>query len=333
MDVFIRNMMIRFYLVCKKLQDAQLVFDETCELDVMSWDSLYVFEKMPERNEVSRNSLIGGLVRFGCLDDAQWLFTHMPKRNLVSWGVTISGYAQHRQPMEALVLLGEMELLNQKPNAAVLVSVLSDSSQLGVLDHWVWIHSYIKRNHTNFDSIITAALNDVYEKCGNINLAMQVFHSSREKYVSAYTSAISGLALNVQSEEAPLVFVSLHWKVSVLIKPDLDHYACMVDPLGRAGLLEEAERFIDCMPINPDHVIWGALLGACRIHRNIEMGQRVGSFLIESDRDHGGRYILLSNIYAESGKGDDAEEVMRTMRRRRIKQVPGSSLIKVDGVV
>ncbi|XP_043710500.1 pentatricopeptide repeat-containing protein At5g66520-like [Telopea speciosissima] len=380
MDGFVRNSMIQFYSICEKLQDAQLVFDEVDELDVVSWNSLIaaylrngeisgaldVFEKMPERNEVSWNSLISGLVRVGYLDDAQQLFTHMPKRNLVSWVVMISGYAQHRQPMQALALFREMQLLNQEPNAAVLVSILSACSQLGALDHGVWIHSYIRRNQTNFDSIISAALIDMYAKCGNINLAMQVFHSSREKDVSAYTTTISGLALNGQSKEALLLFEQMksegitldsisftavlcacshmgsvekgfHYFNSMLdvhrIKPDLDHYACMVDLLGRAGLLEEAERFIACMPIKPDHVIWGAFLGACRIHGNIEMGQRVGSFLIESDRDHDGRYIILSNIYAESGKGDDAEEVMRTMRRRRIKRVPGSSLIEVDGVV
>ncbi|KAJ4969464.1 hypothetical protein NE237_016165 [Protea cynaroides] len=380
MDAFVRNSMIQFYSVCEKLQDAQLVFDEAGELDVVSWNTLvyaylrngeisvalHLFEKMPERNEVSWNSLIGGLVRIGYLDDAQRLFTHMPKRNVVSWVVMISGYAQHGQPMQALTLFREMQLLNQEPNAAVLVSVLSACSQLGALDHGIWIHSYIQRHHTSIDSIISAALIDMYAKCGNIKLAMQVFHSSREKEVSAYTAAISGLALNGQSKEALSLFEQMkiegitpdgisftavlcacshmgsvekgfHYFNSMLdvhrIKPDLDHYACMVDLLGRAGLLEEAERFIASMPINPDHAIWGALLGACRIHGNIEMGRRVGSFLIESDQGHDGRYILLSNIYVESGKGDDAEEVMRTMRRRRIKRVPGSSLIEVDGVV
>ncbi|KAH7572065.1 hypothetical protein JRO89_XS04G0196200 [Xanthoceras sorbifolium] len=117
------------------------------------------------------------------------------------------------------------------------------------------------------------------------------------------------------------------------IRPELDHYACMVDLLGRAGLLKEAESFIDSMPMEPDIVIWGTLLGACRVHANAEMGLRVGNMLIESDQNHDGCYILLSNIYAESRKGEDAEEVRNTMRKRKIDQVPGCSLIEVDGVV
>ncbi|KAI3957299.1 hypothetical protein MKW92_004196, partial [Papaver armeniacum] len=117
------------------------------------------------------------------------------------------------------------------------------------------------------------------------------------------------------------------------IKPELDHYTCMVDLLGRAGLLEEAERFINTMPITPDNVTWGALLSACRTHSNAEMGQRVGNYLIESDPGHDGRYVLLSNIYAVSSKGDCVEEIQRTMRRRRIKRVPGCSSIEVDGIV
>ncbi|KAI3911768.1 hypothetical protein MKW92_012302, partial [Papaver armeniacum] len=117
------------------------------------------------------------------------------------------------------------------------------------------------------------------------------------------------------------------------IKPELDHYTCMVDLLGRAGLLEEAERFINTMPITPDNVIWGALLSACRTHSNAEMGERVGNYLLESDPGHDGCYVLLSNIYAVSSKGDCVEEIQRTMRRRRIKRVPGCSSIEVDGIV
>ncbi|KAK9275962.1 hypothetical protein L1049_023237 [Liquidambar formosana] len=380
MDVFVSNSVIQLYSVCGKLDDARRVFDESIKLDVVSWNSmingyvkygdiseaLNMFKEMPERNDVSWNSILGGLVKYGCLDDAYRVFVEMPQRNLVSWVVMISGYAQNGQPKEALALFREMQSLAQEPNSAILVSVLSACSQLGALDHGSWVHSYIKKKHMRMDSILSTALIDMYAKCGSIELAMQVFSSSREKDVSAYTAAISGLAMNGRSNKALQLFEQMKGEgispdsisyIAVLcacshvgcvekgfeyfasmsdvhgIRPELDHYACMVDLLGRAGLLEQAESFITSMPITPDNVIWGALLGACRVHGNAEIGQRVGNLLLKSDQYHDGRYILLSNIYAESMKEKDSEEVRKTMRRRKIKRVPGCSLIEMNGVV
>ncbi|XP_034699437.1 pentatricopeptide repeat-containing protein At5g66520-like [Vitis riparia] len=380
MDVFVRNSIIRFYSVCGRLDDARWVFDESSELDVVSWNSmidgcirngnileaLSLFSKMTERNDISWNSLLGGLVKFSCMDDAYRFFVEMPQRNMVSWVVMISGYAQNGQPKEALALFREMQMLDQEPNSATLVSVLSACSQLGALDHGRWVHCYIGKKCVRVDSILSAALIDMYAKCGSIDLAMQAFSTSRKRDVSAYTAAISGLAMNGCSEEALQLFEQMkgegispdgvsyiavlcacshagwvekgfHYFASMSdvhgIRPELDHYACMVDLLGRAGLLEEAEKFVASMPIKPDNVIWGALLGACRVYGNAEMGQRVGSLLVESDQNHDGRYILLSNIYAESMKGEDAEQIRKTMRRRKVNRVPGCSLIEVAGFV
>ena len=377
-DVFVRNSIIRFYSVCGKLDDARMAFDESSELDVVSWNSmidgcirngdileaLSLFSKMPERSNISWNSLLGGLVKFGRLDDAYWVFLEMSQRNIVSWVVMISGYAQNGKPKEALALFREMQMLDQEPNSAILVSVLSACSLLGALDHGHWVHCYIQKKCVRVDSILSSALIDMYAKCGSIDLAMQVFNTSRERDVSAYTAAISGLAMNGCSKEALHLFDQMksegispdgvsyiavlcacshagwvekgcHYFASMSdvhgIRPELDHYACMVDLLGRAGLLEKAEKFVASMPIKPDNVIWGALLGACRVYGNAKMGERVGSLLVESDKTHDGRYILLSNIYAESMKGEDAEQIRKTMRRRKIKRVPGCSLIEIDG--
>ncbi|KAJ7955976.1 Pentatricopeptide repeat [Quillaja saponaria] len=380
MDVFVRNSVIQFYSVCGKLDDARWVFEESNELDVVSWNSmingyirngdiseaLQLFSKMPQRSNVSWNSILSGLVKFGCLDDMYKVFMEMPQRNLVSWAVIISGYAQNGRPREALTLFRKMLLSNQEPNSAVLVSVLSACSQLGALDHGNWVYSYIQKNGIMIDSILCAALIDMYAKCGNVNLAMQVFCSSKERNVSSYTATISGLAMNGHGEEALLLFEGMKSEgispdsisfVAVLcacshmgcvekgfdyfismfddygIRPELDHYACMVDLLGRAGLLDEAEKFIASMPFAPDNVIWGALLGACRVHGNIEMGQRVGNLLMGSDQNHDGRYVVLANMYAEYMEGVNAEEVRETMRRRKVKRVPGCSMIELGGLV
>lgn len=380
MDVFVRNSLIRFYSVCGRLDDARWMFDESSEPDLVSWNSmidgcirngnileaLNLFSKMPERNDISWNCLLGGLLKLGCTDDAYWVFVEMPHRNIVSWVVMISGYAQNGQPKKTLDLFREMQLLNKEPNSAILVSVLSACSQLGALDHGRWVHCYIQKKCIRVDSILSAALIDMYAKCGSIDLAMQVFSTSRKRDVSAYTAAVSGLAMNGYSKEALHLFEQMksegispdgvsyiavlcacshagwvekgfHYFASMSdvhgIRPELDHYACMVDLFGRAGLLEEAEKFVASMPIKPDNVIWGALLGACRVYGNAKMGKRVGNLLLESDQDHDGHYILLANIYAESMKGEDAEKVRKTMKRRKIERAPGCSLIEVDGFV
>ncbi|KAI4335220.1 hypothetical protein L6164_013887 [Bauhinia variegata] len=380
LDGFVRNSMIQFYSVCGKLDDARWVFDESDELDVVSWNSmisgyikngdmseaLHLFGKMPEKSEVSWNGVLSGLVKFGSLDDAYKVFMDMPRRNVVSWLVMISGYAQNCRPKDALTLFRKMLTSHQEPNAAVLVSVLSACSQLGALDHGNWIYSYIQKNHIQIDSMLSATLIDMYAKCGTVDLAMQVFYSSKERSVSSYTAAISGLAMNGHGEEALQLFEQMkiegispdsvsfiavlcacshlgwvekgfHYFDSMFddygIIRELDHYACMVDLLGRAGLLEEAEKFIASMPMKPDNATWRALLGACRVHRNLDMGKRVGKMLLECDKSHDGHYILLANIYAESTKGVIAEDIRKTMRGRKVKQVPGCSLIELGGVV
>ncbi|KAK9137160.1 hypothetical protein Sjap_007754 [Stephania japonica] len=379
-DVCVCNSIIQFYSVCGEVGFAQQVFDESVVVDVVSSNSMLsgylrngeivkaldVFDKIPERNAVSWNSVIGGLVKFGYLDEARQLFDEMPERNLVTWVVMISGYSKNGQPSEALGFFREMQLLGGKPNSAVLVSVLSACSQLGALDSGKWVHYYIQKNLIKIDAILSAALIDMYAKCGSVAPAMQVFESSKETNVSNYTALISGLAINGRSEESIQYFEQMrsegikpdhiscmailsacshmgwvqkgfHYFNTMVdvygIEPELDHYACMVDLLSRAGLLEEAERFISTMPIEPDNAIWGALLNGCRIYGNAKVGERVGNLLIESDRYHDGRYVLLSNIYAESSKGHSLEEIQKAMRRRRIKRAPGSSSIELGGVV
>ena len=215
------------------------------------------------------------------------------------------------RPKEALARFIEMPSLDNEPNCAVLVCVLSACSQLGALDLGNWVYFYIRKRALMIDSILSAALIDMYGKCGSIELAMQVFDNLKHECVSMYTAMISGLAMNGRSDEALQPFECMLTKgilpnsvayVAVLsacshegwvdkgicylnlmsdvygIRPELDHYACMVDLLGRAGKLEEAEKFIASMPVKPDNAIWGALLGACRVHANAEWAGELGSY-------------------------------------------------------
>lgn len=330
--------------------------------------ALLLFDRMPERNTVSWNSMVAGLVRNGRLDTARCLFDGMTERNLVSWTVMISGYAQSGQPKEALSLFREMQLVHREPSTSAIVSALSAASQMGALNHGKWIHAYVRRERVRMEPSLSTAIVGMYANCGSIELAMQLFQSLKppEKDLSTYTAAIFGLAMNGHGGEALRLFEQMRSeglepdRVSYLavlcgcnhmgwvdrgfyyfrsmvgeggIEAELDHYACMVDLLGRAGRLKEAEEFISSMPLEPDNVIWRSLLNACRVHGDAELGRRVGEFLIESDRLHDGPYIALSNILAECRNAGSAERVRQAMRSRSIKRVPGFSSIEVNGVV
>ncbi|CAA6654124.1 unnamed protein product [Spirodela intermedia] len=361
-DVCARNSLIRFYSSCGAMEEARRVFDEAGAggIDVVSWNSLIdgcLNNGDVAEEPVSWNSMVTGLVRNGRLDAARCLFDGMTERNLVSWTVMISGYTQSGQPKEALSLFREMQLVHRELNTSAIVSALSAASQMGSLNHGQWIHAYVRRKRVRMEPSLSTAIVGMYANCGSIELAMQLFQGFKppEKDLSTYTAAIFGLAMNGHGGEALQLFEQMRSeglepdRVSYLavlcgcnhmgwvdrgfyyfhsmvdedgIAAELDHYACMVDLLGRAGHLKEA----------PDNVIWRSLLNACRIHGDAELGRRVGEFLIESDRLHDGPYIALSNILVECKNMGSAERVRQTMRSRSIRREPGFSSIEVNGV-
>lgn len=117
------------------------------------------------------------------------------------------------------------------------------------------------------------------------------------------------------------------------IEPSFKHYGCLVDALGRAGLLEEALEVIRSMPMNPDAVMWGTLLSACWRHENIEIGQWVAKKIIELDPSESCSHVLMSNAYAASGHFEEAIQERVLMKEKQVKKQPGCSSIEVNGVV
>jgi pentatricopeptide repeat protein len=109
------------------------------------------------------------------------------------------------------------------------------------------------------------------------------------------------------------------------LEPNIKHYGCMVDLLGRAGRLEEAEELVRGMPMKADFVIWGTLLAACRTHGNVEIGERAAKSLARLEPSHGAGRVLLSNIYADAGRWEDAFSIRRAMQIQRVKKSPGCS--------
>jgi len=259
-----------------------------------------------------------------------------------------------------------MQLAGVEPNNVTMVSVLSACAVLGALETGKWVHSYIRRKRLPLAIILGTALVDFYAKCGCIDDAVEAFKSMPVKNSWTWTALIKGMATNGRGREALELFSSMRKAsieptdvtfIGVLmacshsclveegrrhfdsmtqdygIKPRVEHYGCIVDLLGRAGLVDEAYQFIRTMPIKPNTVIWRALLSSCVVHKNFEIGEEALKQIISLNPNHSGDYILLSNIYASVGQWKDAAMIRKEMKDKGIEKIPGCSLIELDGVV
>ncbi|XP_068650753.1 pentatricopeptide repeat-containing protein At1g08070, chloroplastic-like [Aristolochia californica] len=205
----------------------------------------------------------------------------------------------------------------------------------------------------------------MYSKCGRIDLAYKLFEEIRDKDSVSWNTIISGFALHGFGDRALELFSLMQIKgmepddltfIGVLsacshsglvqeglhcfrtmekrykISPKLEHYGCIVDLLGRAELLKEAEEFIAEMPMKPNGAIWGALLSSCKAHRNIDLCEEAANELLLIEPGNDGVYVLLSNIFAGRKEWDKVRKVRRLMHERGIKKKPGCSSIMIDGV-
>ncbi|KAI3953644.1 hypothetical protein MKW98_017468 [Papaver atlanticum] len=346
---YVRNKLIHLYSISGSIADARKLFDKSTDLDIVTWNSmLEAYADGKDRESLHK------------------LFHEMPYRDVVSWNTVIGFYVQVGEFKEAVEMFRQMQEKGQLANRVTLISVLSAVAHLGALAQGSWLHSYIDKNHINLDENLGSALINMYAKCGCLDGAIQAFENTSKKSVDTWNSMISGFAANGQSSKVIGLFAKMESlrvqpnaitfscvlnacshgglveegvkyfrKMSEIykIKPDIAHYGCMVDLFSRAALFDRAEDIIRTMPMKPDKVMWKALLGACRNHRNFEVGERAGLKLIELAPDDHASYVLLSNIYAIAEKWEGVHRVRKMMWERGIKKIPGCSSIELDGVV
>ncbi|XP_042514680.1 pentatricopeptide repeat-containing protein At1g08070, chloroplastic-like [Macadamia integrifolia] len=327
-------------------------------------DAFRLFQQVPSPNVITWTTLVFGFSSNGDISAAREVFERMPERDVVSWNAMISSYVQNHDPFEALQLFRRMLAENVKPNSTTVCGALSACGSLGALETGKWIHVYINKSRFQLDPFLGSALIDMYSKCGITELAVEVFGCLKEKTLCTGNALINGLAMNGNAEQAldlfnkmvndkgfrpdEVTFVGVllacshggfldegrrHFYGTMKeygITPVLEHYACMVDLLSRSGLLMEAEEVIRNMPITPDVVVWRALLGGCRLHKNVELADKI---VLEMEAQGSGDYVLLSNLYASVGRWEDVEKVRKFMRHRGIKKIPGCSSIEVDNTI
>ncbi|TVU48268.1 hypothetical protein EJB05_07898, partial [Eragrostis curvula] len=323
-----------------------------------------LFDESPVKDLVSWNVMITAYAKRGEMALAKDLFDRAPDRDVVSWNAMISGYVSCGSHKRAMELFEQMQSMGEKPDIVTMLSLLSACADSGDLDVGQRLHSYLSErfSRTGLTTVIGNALVDMYAKCGNMKSALEVFWSMRDKDVSTWNSIIGGLALHGHVIESIDVFEKMLMGsirpdeitfVAVLvacshggmvdkgreyfnlmqqiyrIEPNIKHYGCMVDMLSRAGLLKEAFEFISKMKIEPNSVIWRTLLGACRIHGEIELAEYANRELLKARSDASGDYVLLSNIYASVGEWLGSEKMRKLMDDSGVNKEAGHAV--VDG--
>ncbi|XP_057848006.1 pentatricopeptide repeat-containing protein At3g26782, mitochondrial-like [Cryptomeria japonica] len=329
-----------------------------------------IHQKVIERSFLSdvvlATALIDMYAKCGNIQMACKLFDNIPERNMVSWTAIITGCAQNGLVEKALDLFKQMQLEGIKADSSTFASILPACGKLGVLENGTEIHQKIIEIGFLSDIVVVNSLIDMYAKCGNIQKARQVFDNMHQSNVVSWTAMIAGYAMHGYSMDAlklfelmkhsgtnpnhisfiAVLFACSHAGLvdvgckyfneiseSCCITPTMDHYACMVDLLGRAGYVKETLNFIIKIPIKPDVVVWMCLLGTCRTQKNIGLGEFVATILFELDPKNTSPYVLLSNMYAEIGRWVDNQKVRKFMKEKSIKKIPGCSWIEVDKMV
>lgn len=345
----VKNVLVTLYSKCAKVDTARRIFDEIRLKDPVSW-----------------NAILSGYVNCGRVDDALEIFKQMPQKSQLTWMVMISGLVQNGLPEEALRLFSQMRDGNLKPCDYTFAGAIAACGEVGALQNGKQLHAQLIQ--IGFESSNSAgnSLLTMYAKCGAVELAHLVFvvmpnvdsiswnamiaalgqHGHGSEAVELYHQMIAeGLCpdritfLTILSacNHAGLVDEGIRYFESMErdygITPGEDHYARLIDLLGRAGRIAEAKDVIKSMPFEPTSAIWEAILAGCRIHGDMDLGIYAAEKLFEMIPHHDGTYILLCNIYSAVGRWEDAARVRKLMKDRGVKKEPGCSWIEISNKV
>ncbi|GMH06705.1 hypothetical protein Nepgr_008545 [Nepenthes gracilis] len=328
--------------------------------------SYQIFSQMLERDVVTWTSMVGAYARASRLQDACQVFYKMSPKNTISWTSLISCFAQNGRGNEALDLFDQMQEEGISPNGFTYVSVLGACADQALIEKGKQLHNHIIRCGTMSDLLnvyINNALMNMYCKCGDMRSARMLFDRMPRKDIISWNSIITGLAHNGHSLKSFEVFAkmreagvkpSLFTFLGLLsacshaglifealqifdlmaeygLKPGSEHYAVLIDLLGRKNRLEEAVDLIERAPTQSNHVrMWGALLGACRVHGNKDLASRSAGALFELKPCDAARHVMLSNVYAAANRWDDAHQVRRLMDERGLKKEAALSWIVLE---
>ncbi|XP_028797528.1 pentatricopeptide repeat-containing protein At2g03880, mitochondrial-like [Neltuma alba] len=316
-----------------------------------------------ENYQLVGNALVDMYAKIGDLNCAYVVFNQMQEKDVVSWTSLVTGYAHNGSHEESLKMFSDMRIVGIKPDQFVVASVLSACAELTVLEFGKQVHSDFIKSGLQSSLSVENSLVAMYAKCGCLDDANCIFDSMQTRDVVTWTALIVGYAQNgkgmdslmfynamISSGTKPdfITFIGLLFACSHAglvndgrmyfqqmnkvygIKPGPPHYACMIDLYGRSGMLNEAKELLNKMDVKPDATVWKALLAACRVHGDIELGQMAAQNLFELEPMNAMPYVLLSNMYSAAHKWDDAAKIRKLMKSKGIVKEPGCSWVEVN---
>ncbi|XP_019181336.1 PREDICTED: putative pentatricopeptide repeat-containing protein At3g23330 [Ipomoea nil] len=312
------------------------------------------------------SSLIDMYANCTLVEDAYRVFCELAEKDDVSWNSIIAGFVQNGMFDEGLKLFREMLAANKEPLPVSFSSIMPACANLTTLHLGKQLHAYIIRTGFVDNMYISSSLVDMYAKCGKIMIARWIFDKMVLRDSISWTAMIMGYALHGYAREAILLFEKMEMEgvkpnsvayVAVLtacshaglidegwkhfttmrhkygISPGLEHYAAVADLFGRAGRLVEAYELISSMHIKPTGSVWSTLLSACRVHKNVELAEKVANEITKVDPENLGPYVLLSNMYSVTGRWKDALKLRKNMKKKGMRKTPACSWVEVKNKV
>ncbi|KAL8055103.1 hypothetical protein ABFX02_04G034900 [Erythranthe guttata] len=315
---------------------------------------------------ILQNTVVDVYGECGEVDYARNFFKLIEVKNVVSWTTMVACYVHNGLADEALELSYHMVNAGIELDSIAILSILSAAANLSALRKGKEIHAFVVRRSLHLGDSIASSLVDMYASCGTVEKSYKVFNSMKDKDLVLWTSMINAYGMHGQGVKAielfrkmesenllpdhitflALLFACSHsslvddgktifnaMQFQYVMEPWPEHYACLVDLLGRANCLEEAFELVKSMKTEPTSAVWCALLGACRTHRNMEIGEIAARNLLEIDPENPGNYVLISNMYAAAERWEDVEQLRMRMKIKKLKKDPGCSWIEVKNKV
>ncbi|CAN1810515.1 Pentatricopeptide repeat-containing protein At1g28690, mitochondrial [Linum perenne] len=325
-----------------------------------------VFDLMMDKNVICSTSMISGYMNYGSVEEAEEIFDRTEKKDIVVFNAMIEGYSKSEETaLKALEFYIDMQRDGFRPNVSTFASVIGACSLLTEVKVGIQIQSQVmKICFTNIK--IASALVDMYAKCGVIEDARRVFDYMVQKNVFSWSSMIDGYGKSGQPNKALELFSEMQqcgvepnyvtflaaisacghgglvakgreifesMERDYSLKPRMEHYACIVDMLGRAGCLHEAWELVMGMPKRPNSDVWAALLNSCNFHGSVEMASIAANELFKLNaKERPGAYVSFSNTLAAAGKWDSASQVRDVMKVRGVLKDTGSSWVGTETV-
>ncbi|KAK9677873.1 hypothetical protein RND81_11G173300 [Saponaria officinalis] len=315
-------------------------------------------------NAFSITSMIVAYSSMGDMVEARRLFDTLSEKNSVVWTALFTGYVKSQHCEAAFDLLRELLAKDAKIlDALILMTLLGACAVQASLRLGKQTHAYLLRIGVKMDEKLLNAEIDMYSKCGHLTYAKRIFSGITERDAVLYNVMIAGYAHHGHGIEAITLFEEMCERrikpnaatfIALLsncrhvglvdlgekyfyamegeygVKPEVDHYACMIDLYGRAGQLEKVVEFMKNITIEVDGVVLGAFLNACRINGNVGLAREVEEVMLSIEGESGSRYVQLANVYATQGKWDEVGRIRKTMKGKEVKKLAGCSWVNLD---